>query len=58
MALEFSISLEVKAMSCEEAKQRAIRVLNIKEEQIINVVEKVKSKSHKTSYKKKMKKKY
>ena len=38
-------NIEVKAMSCEEAKQRAIRVLNIKEEQIINVVEKVKSKS-------------
>lgn len=38
-------NIEVKAMSCEEAKQRAIRVLNIKEEQIINVIEKVKSKS-------------
>ena len=32
-------------MSIEEAKQRAIRVLNIKEEQILNVIEKVKSKS-------------
>lgn len=38
-------NIEIKAMSSEEAKQRAIRVLNIKEEQILNVIEKVKSKS-------------
>lgn len=38
-------NIEIKAMSSDEAKQRAMRVLNIKEEQILNVVEKVKSKS-------------
>lgn len=38
-------NIEIKAMSLEEAKKRAIRVLNIKEEQILNVIEKVKSKS-------------
>lgn len=38
-------NIEIKAMSIEEAKKRAIRVLNIKEEQVLNVIEKVKSKS-------------
>lgn len=37
--------IEVKAMSIEEARKRAMRVLDIQEEQILNVVEKVKSKS-------------
>lgn len=37
--------IEVKAMNSEEAKKRAVRVLSISEEQIVDVVEKVKSKS-------------
>ncbi|NME36532.1 R3H domain-containing nucleic acid-binding protein [Fusobacterium sp. FSA-380-WT-3A] len=37
--------IEVKAMNSEEAKKRAARVLSISEEQIVDVVEKVKSKS-------------
>lgn len=37
--------IEVKAMSLDEAKKRAMRVLDITEEQIINIAEKVKSKS-------------
>ncbi len=37
--------IEIKAMSIEEARKRAMRVLDIQEEQILNAVEKVKSKS-------------
>lgn len=37
--------IEVKAMSLDEAKKRAMRVLDIQEEQIIKITEKVKSKS-------------
>ena len=37
--------IEIKAMSIEEAKKRAMRVLDIQEDQILNTVEKVKSKS-------------
>lgn len=37
--------IEIKAMSVEEAKKRAMRVLDIQENQILNAVEKVKSKS-------------
>ena len=37
--------IEVKAMSIEEAKKRAMRVLGIEENQILNIKEKVKSKS-------------
>lgn len=37
--------IEVKAMSIEEAKKRAMRVLGIEENQILNIKEKIKSKS-------------
>ena len=37
--------IEVKAMSIEEARKRAMRVLDIQEDQILNVAEKIKSKS-------------
>ncbi|WP_300357408.1 R3H domain-containing nucleic acid-binding protein [Fusobacterium sp.] len=37
--------IEIKAMSTDEAKKRAMRVLDIQENQILNVVEKLKSKS-------------
>lgn len=37
--------IEIKASSIEETKKRAVRVLNISEEQIIDIKEKVKSKS-------------
>ncbi len=37
--------IEIKAMSADEAKKRAMRVLDIQENQILNVVEKLKSKS-------------
>lgn len=37
--------IEVKAMSAEEAKKRAVRVLGIEAEQILKVTEKVKSRS-------------
>lgn len=37
--------IEVKAMSIEEAKKRAMRVLDIQEDQILKITEKVKSKS-------------
>lgn len=37
--------IEVKAMSIDEAKKRAMRVLDIQEDQILNIVEKIKSKS-------------
>ncbi len=37
--------IEIKAMSADEAKKRAMRVLDIQENQILNIVEKLKSKS-------------
>lgn len=37
--------IEIKAMNQEEAKKRAIRVLDLNENQILNVIEKNKSKS-------------
>lgn len=37
--------IEIKAMSLEEAKKRAMKVLDIQENQIFNIIEKVKGKS-------------
>ena len=37
--------IEVKAMSADEAKKRAVRVLGVEADQILNVKEKVKSRS-------------
>ena len=37
--------IEMKAMSIEEAKKRAMKILDIQEDQILNINEKIKSKS-------------